>query len=144
MGWIMAPTDTHILIHGSCECSLIWQKELCRCGQIKDIDYWYGKIILYNLNEPKCHPKYPCKRGAERDLTTEEKLGDVTMDSLDRSYQWSSASPHGQKSVCRFLTNDAIWWAVPREKRHRPGLCCIAWEFYRHLIFQREGPAQKK
>lgn len=34
----MAPKGIQVIISGTCECYLQWQKELCRCDKVKDIE----------------------------------------------------------------------------------------------------------
>lgn len=35
---IMVPKDIQVLIPKTCECYLIWEKRLCRCNKIKDLE----------------------------------------------------------------------------------------------------------
>lgn len=58
--------DMHILIPGTGDCFLPWQRELGRCDQVKVLE-------VETLSWAKCNHKGPYKRQAEGELSTEEK-----------------------------------------------------------------------
>lgn len=80
----MAPRDIQILMPGTCECSLIWQKRLS--DVIKDFERerlsWIVPVGLKGNHN--CH-----KREAERNVMTSE--GNVTMEAGEKGQ--SNAGP---------------------------------------------------
>ena len=52
-----------ILVHGTCDCVLIWEKNLCRCNGFKDLEVRSSWIIQVS---PKSKDKCPQKRQTEQ------------------------------------------------------------------------------
>lgn len=73
--WIIVPQNTHGIIPRTCECHFIWQKELCRCDQVKD--FKLGRLSYIIQVVPK-YSNRQCPNMKEAEVVYRRE-GNVTM-----------------------------------------------------------------
>lgn len=122
LGWMVPKTHVQVLIRGTCECYLSWEKDLCKCDSVKDLERGLSWIIQvesksYHMNRQgqeefwHRHTQENTQKGGRDHVTTEAEFGVVWPETKGRWKKQEMFSPlKHQKGVHHCPHLDSDFW----------------------------------